>query len=95
MQDEQRKNADVAIPFGKLPRRERCSVRPPSSLSSTSRHDIGPPAKRKKEDLGSKGPSRLMPSSVKKPSKKNCLKDHFNGLYFKHNSWLKSSLIDA
>lgn len=68
MEKDQRKNADVAIPFASMPRRERCSVRPPSSLSTTSRHSIAPPSKKKKEDFGTQGPSRLMPNVVKKPS---------------------------
>ena len=37
---DQRSTAEVAIPFAKIPRRDRCSRRPPSSLSATNRHNV-------------------------------------------------------
>lgn len=64
MEKEQR-NSAVVVPFTHVPRRDRCSAHPPSSLSSTNRFG-SPQAKRKKEEIGSTGPSSFMPTKVKK-----------------------------
>ncbi|XP_057309439.1 elongin-A-like isoform X2 [Hydractinia symbiolongicarpus] len=68
MEKEQR-NSAVVVPFTHVPRRDRCSAHPPSSLSSTNRFG-SPQAKRKKEEIGSTGPSSFMPTKVKKPARK-------------------------
>ncbi|XP_066926031.1 elongin-A-like isoform X1 [Clytia hemisphaerica] len=66
--NDQRSTAEVAIPFGKIPKRDRCSRKPPTSLTSTNRDKIPMPPRRINGE--SSGPSRLNPTAIKKPTKK-------------------------
>jgi len=68
MERVQRSEA-VAIPFSKVPRRDRCSVRPPSSLSHGGSFKL-PEQRKKTAELGTKGPSSIMSNGPRKPAKK-------------------------
>lgn len=65
MMSEQKKSSDVIVPFTNVPRRDRCSKRPPSSLSSSNLHPE-PKKSRPKEELGSNAPPQYTPAPKKK-----------------------------
>lgn len=59
------RDTGVAVPFTNVPRRDRCIKRPPSSLTHGGSFHLQEPKKKKKEGLGSSGPSHLMPTQRK------------------------------
>jgi len=72
---EQKLSSDVVVPFTNVPRRDRCSKRPPSSLSSSASNLHPEPKKSKsKEELGSHGPAEFIPQKKKKTKNPMMLK---------------------
>ena len=59
------RDTGVAVPFTNVPRRDRCIKRAPSSLTHGGSFHLQEPKKKKKEGLGSSGPSHLMPTQRK------------------------------
>ena len=75
MMKEQEECSEAFVPFGKVPRRDRCSgKRPPTSLTSSGANAHPAPKKHKGEGLGSVAPPEFTPQKKKKGKKPMMMK---------------------